>query len=273
MINIELLSALLWADANREYAYMVANNIPFSEECDFTPDPITPKHFKRAMELFDMTAPALLICPYASDLSFIDVDMSQYGGLKYLKAAKKAFEQAAGANLSAHTLVEMKSWDEPFFARAVEDMQQRTELLLAANSNKVKDVPDVPLTQLFDAIVAPHKGKVVVVDFWNTWCSPCRNALKENEPYKSGELASDDIVWIYIADQSSPLGAYLDIIPSIKGIHYRLNKEQMNHICGKFGITSIPSYVFVKRDGSYALTNSFRDHKKMVEIIKSTISQ
>ena len=273
VIDIELLSALLWADNNRTYAYMVANNIPFSEECDFTPDPITEKHFKRAMELFDMTDPTLLICPYADVLSFIDADMSQYGSVKYLKAANEACEQAAGTSLSAQTLAEMKSWDEPFFARAAEDMQQRTEAVLAANSDKIAKTPDVPLSQLFDAIVAPHKGKVVVVDFWNTWCSPCCNALKENEPYKSGELASDDIVWIYIADQSSPLGTYLDMIPSIKGIHYRLNKEQMNHICGQFNINSIPSYVFVKRDGSYALTNSFRDHDKMVKIIKSTINQ
>ena len=63
------------------------------------------------------------------------------------------------------------------------------------------------------------------------------------------------------------------MIPSIKGIHYRLGKEQMSQICGQFGISSIPSYVFVKRDGSYALTNSFRDHEKMVKIIKSTINQ
>lgn len=268
VVNIELLSALLWADANREYAYMVANNIPFNEECKFSPDPITDKHFKRAMELLDMTDPALLICPYASDLLFLDVDMSQCGNIKYLKIANEAFEQAEGANLSAQTLAEMKGWDEPFFASVVEDVQQRTEAVMAANSDKIAKTPDVPLSELFDAIVAPHKGKIVVVDFWNTWCTPCCNALKKNEPYKSGELASDDIVWIYIADQSSPVGTYLDMIPSIKGIHYRLNKEQMNHICGKFGISSIPSYVFVKRDGSYALTNSFRDHDKMVKTLK-----
>ena len=87
-----------------------------------------------------------------------------------------------------------------------------------------------------------------------------------------GELASDDLVWIYIANETSPIGKYLEMIPDIKGLHYRLNDEQWKQLTSKdFDIDGIPSYVLVQKDGSYALSNEFRNHNLMVKILKKLL--
>ncbi|MCC8117719.1 MAG: hypothetical protein LIP09_03100 [Bacteroidales bacterium] len=133
-------------------------------------------------------------------------------------------------------------------------------------------VPDVPAEDLLKAITAPHKGKIVVIDLWNTWCRPCLYLISENEPYKSKELASDEIVWIYIADQTSPVEQYVEKIKGIRGLHYRLTEKQMGQIKSQFPeIDGIPSYILVDRDGSANLRNDFRDHSILLSTLKEKL--
>ncbi len=143
----------------------------------------------------------------------------------------------------------------------------------ALGTERVSQTPDVAADEVFDAIIAPHKGKVVMVDLWNTWCGPCRAAIAENEPEKSGDLSSDDIVWIYIANQTSPRLKYLQMIQDIKGIHYQLEPDAWRAICDRFGVDGIPFYILVDRNGKAEGRPDLRDHRLYKKTLLESLSR
>ncbi len=167
----------------------------------------------------------------------------------------------------------MSSLSNPFFAQVADSLYAEMNKKISKLDASItpKDVPDVAIDEIFDAIVGPHKGKVVVVDLWNTWCGPCRRAIKQNEPLKDGELSSDDIVWIYIADESSDHFQYLEMIPKIKGLHYKLSQEQIGNIRERFKVDGIPYYILVDREGNATGRPDLRDHSKYIKEIKSLL--
>lgn len=182
----------------------------------------------------------------------------------------KVFKKAKSAKLTDADVQTLEGASTPFYAQAVKLRQQQAEQERAELAEITLPVPDTD-GDLFDAIVAPYKGKVVLVDLWNTWCGPCRAALAANEPLKTGELSDSDIVWLYLADESSNTDTYKDMINNIKGNHMMLTSDQIAAIRKRFDVDGIPYYILVDRSGKAVGHPDFRDHSKLIEGIKGAL--
>lgn len=114
---------------------------------------------------------------------------------------------------------------------------------------RINEVGKVANEDLFASLISKFRGKVLLVDFWATWCGPCRMANKEMIPMKE-ELKDKDVVYVYITGESSPEGTWKNMIPDIHGEHFRVTDAQWNYLCGAMGVEGVPSYFVIDREGS-----------------------
>ena len=129
--------------------------------------------------------------------------------------------------------------------------------------------PKMSAQQILPTITDRYKGKAVLIDFWNTWCMPCRAAMSAIRPLKE-QLT--DVVYVYIADASSPVDKWGKMIKTISGVHVRLTEEQAAALAELYKFSGIPTYFVVNKEGkiTYQKT-SFPGVEKLKEELTSAM--
>lgn len=155
-----------------------------------------------------------------------------------LKSAdKKMLASIEHPEISAYVREKIKTM------QAVAERAKASEKYVIAELDTLVSGADI-----LPAIISQHRGNAVLVDFWATWCGPCRKSMPAVNVLKQ-RMSSKDVVYVYVTGPSSPKEVWKTAIAEINGIHYRLTQKQWEYLCNSYGITGIPGYLVISYDG------------------------
>ena len=112
----------------------------------------------------------------------------------------------------------------------------------------INPTPDCSNEKLLEKILSKYAGKLVVVDFWTTWCGSCITATENMKELKS-ELYDKDVTFVYITNTSSPKNQWEKRIQGIGGEHYYLSEMQWNYLLNRFDFSNIPTFLLFDKEG------------------------
>ena len=255
--DLSLLESMRKLNEYRERDYRSKNKE--DKECkNFVPIEFSAEQYKKMLAPIDFSNDKLMINDNVAYSLFGTAEILDAVGVPKNNAyregamALRVMQKAYSVEYTDEELAQLKRDYSPLLYETVKSIyeEEKLKLEIAKGKTEIKVAPKVANDQLFEAILEQYKGKVVFVDFWNVGCTGCHLDFQWIEPLKTGDLSTDNVVWLYIASDISPLNSYIIDIANIKGVHYRLADKQWDAIGKKYGFNYMPCYFIVDKAGN-----------------------
>lgn len=127
-------------------------------------------------------------------------------------------------------------------------LEEKKEII---RSNSVELVQYNTKKTSLNKVIESHKNKLIYVDFWASWCVPCRLEMMKSKKIR-GKLESKNIVFIYLSidtDKDKWLKASKEEGLPIDNNYLALNYPQADFY-KELNLKSIPRYIIYDRNGN-----------------------
>jgi len=109
------------------------------------------------------------------------------------------------------------------------------------------------------------KGKIVVLDFWATWCGPCIAAIPHNNQVAK-KYADKGVVFIGVCAMRG--AEKMAATAKAKGITYPIAADDGGATVKAYGVNSYPDYYIIDRSGNLRWADlANKDLEKAIELL------
>jgi peroxiredoxin len=161
------------------------------------------------------------------------------------------------------------------FARLLPTLLAGSLLALQAAATAPQAAPDfaLPAREGGDVRLSELKGQVVMINFWATWCGPCRQEMPLLQQLQAKyEPLGFTLLGVNVENDSAAAQAWLQGMP----VSFPILFDRKNEVAERFGVEGMPSTVFVDRAGNVRYVHrGYKpgDEAKYLEVVKQLISE
>jgi peroxiredoxin len=130
-----------------------------------------------------------------------------------------------------------------------EDVKEQLSELGFRIPNQTVEAPDFTLESLDgeSRSLSSYRGKLVFLNFWATWCPPCRAEMPSMQTlYDTVGTDDFEIVAVNLQEGAGPVQDFVDE----HGYTYPVLLDSSGRTGGMYGVRAIPSTFLIDRDGT-----------------------
>jgi thiol-disulfide isomerase/thioredoxin len=174
-------------------------------------------------------------------------------------AMKAAQKPASAATAQGSQNVAQNNWTQQDETVSLGELARRARAQKSSQAKSVKifDDENMPRAPISAGQKAPDfsgqgggsssGGKVTILDFWATWCGPCRHALPGLKQLQA-MYGSNHVEVVSISEDEDE--ATWSSFVSQNGMNWTQKLDSNHQIIRQYGASALPTYVLIGRDGA-----------------------
>ncbi|WP_339700193.1 TlpA disulfide reductase family protein [Algoriphagus aquimarinus] len=121
------------------------------------------------------------------------------------------------------------------------------------------------------------KDKVIVLDFWSTWCAPCIKAFPAMIEVEKSFSSDNDVIFLYVNSlevKGKTSDNVFDFLQK-RGLDINFYKDNNDVVSEAFGVTGLPVKIVIDKSGivRYMDSGFVGDNQKLITKLTNEIER